>query len=103
MGLTQTEARLYLALVRLGPSHYRSLIGETGISYGKIHSVLKKLVGKGFAKSVAERPKTFLAADPSKVLSEPLEVLSNSALQGMLEEYLKSYSMFSASERREER
>lgn len=92
MGLTQSEARLYLALVSLGPSEYRSLIGETGIGYRKIHSLLKKLVSKGFAESTMERPKTFSAADPSIVLSKPLEVLSNSALHEMLEEYRKAYS-----------
>ncbi len=90
VGLTQSEARLYLALVRRGPSEYRSLIGETGIGYRKIHSMLKKLVGKGFAESTEERPKTFLAADPSKVLKS-LESLSNSALQEMIEEYRRSY------------
>jgi len=92
LGLTQSEARLYLALVRLGPSEYRSLIVETGIGYRKIHSLLKNLVSKGFVESNEDRPKTFMAVDPSKVLSQSVEELSNSALHEIVEEYRRAYS-----------
>lgn len=67
MGLTEYEARGYLALVALG-SGTASLVAEVAhIPRTSGYKVLKSLEAKGFAQSKAGRPRAFAPAEPSEI------------------------------------
>lgn len=54
LGLSQTEAKLYLALVRLGTCDVQKLVEETGFYKANVYNALERLVGKGMISKVIE-------------------------------------------------
>jgi len=68
LGLTDGEAKTYLALLHLGPSTVGPITKKTGIAYSNIYSVLERLKNKGLA-SVIIKQKTqyFQAASPNEL------------------------------------
>ena len=68
-GLTQNEALVYLALLRLEKAKSGNIVREAKISGGKIYETLYKLIDKGLVKSVIENGvKHFIANDPKAIL-----------------------------------
>jgi sugar-specific transcriptional regulator TrmB len=69
LGLTETEARLYIALLR-GSSDAKRLSQKTGVPYSKIHTVLSKLIRKSLVMERAGRPATYEARGAAEGLAE---------------------------------
>jgi len=68
MGLDEMEARLYALLVERGPSTVGALAPAAGLSRTKAYGVLDGMVARGFATMVADRPRTYAAADPDRLV-----------------------------------
>ena len=68
LGLTEYEAKAYVALVRLGKSSSMTISKESGVSYGKIYTVLNSLENKHLVKVVPEKTKKFVATDPENLM-----------------------------------
>ncbi len=68
IGLTNSEIKVYLALLKLGSSKKGPIVKEAGITSSKIYEVIDKLVEKGLASFVVkERVRYFNAAPPSRI------------------------------------
>jgi len=66
LGLTDNEAKLYLILLSIGPSHSGAIITKTGFQSSVVYHLLHSLMEKGFVSDVTEnKKKIFSAADPS--------------------------------------
>lgn len=69
IGLTRSEALVYLALAGLGPSTTGKIIEKAGIASSKIYEILNKLEQKGLASHVVRTGvKEFEAAPPERIL-----------------------------------
>ncbi|MEO9364456.1 MAG: helix-turn-helix domain-containing protein [Nitrososphaera sp.] len=47
LGLTQGEARVFLSLLKLGPSRVGAVVKDSKVSYSKVYDVLERLASKG--------------------------------------------------------
>lgn len=66
IGLTKTEIKLYLTLLKLGQSTTTPLIREAGIHASKVYEFLNRLIEKGLVTYVIKANKRyFSAADPA--------------------------------------
>lgn len=80
LGLKDYEARVYAALVLLGPSKASEVARESGVPRPKVYEVLKELHRKGFVDfSEGGKPAFFRAVEPEKVIGGALR-----------DEYIKS-------------
>jgi len=69
IGLTDGEAKVYLALLKLGSSSVGPIVKESGISYSKIYEVLGRLLEKGVVSyNIKEKTKYFQAIAPNRLL-----------------------------------
>jgi sugar-specific transcriptional regulator TrmB len=68
LGLSEQEAKIYLALVKLGKSTANTIASEAGVSYGTIYTILSKMEREGLVKTVPEQTKKFIAAHPRDLL-----------------------------------
>ncbi len=87
-GLTEYEAKIYLALVSLGPSSGKEISQATGIVYSKIYNILNSLIQKGWISYRDDaRPKIYVPNPPDIILSESkkniLDNISRSLDEGM--------------------
>jgi len=72
-GLTDGEAKVYLALLKRGSSTVGPIVKESKIAYSNIYEVLERLVKKGLASFIKkEKTKYFQATEPYR-LKEYLE------------------------------
>jgi sugar-specific transcriptional regulator TrmB len=62
-GITETEARVYIALLS-GASDAKGLCEDARVPYSKIHTLLRRLEEKGFAKIIGGRPTIYEAVEP---------------------------------------
>ena len=68
-GLTEGEAKVYLALLKLGSSTTGPIIEESGIANSIVYRILDKLIEKGLASYIIkEKTKHFQASDPKRIL-----------------------------------
>ncbi len=66
IGLTKTEIKIYLALLRLGQSTTTGIVKESGVHASKVYEFLERLVKKGLVSyTIKSNKKHFIAADPS--------------------------------------
>ena len=69
LGLTDGEARVYLALLNLNSSTVGPIAKKSKVAYSKIYSVLERLLKKGLASYITkERTKYFQALDPERLI-----------------------------------
>ncbi len=69
LGLTEGEARAYLALLKLGTVTVGPIVKESGIAYSKVYEVLKRLIEKGLAGYIIkEKTKYFQAVEPNRLV-----------------------------------
>src|SRR3989338_3613733 len=69
-GLTQNEALVYMALIRLEKAKSGEIVREARISGGKIYETLYKLIDKGLVKEVSENgTKRFIPNNPQTVIT----------------------------------
>ncbi|MCI4366138.1 MAG: hypothetical protein L3K08_00115 [Thermoplasmata archaeon] len=71
-GFSQREATIYLALLRLGRATARELSKDTGVDRVLGYRTLDVLRGRGLVDTTAERPRRFVAAEPSAMFDRVL-------------------------------
>jgi len=87
IGLTQNEAKIYLALLKLGSSLVSDIVKETKITRTHIYDRLNKLLEKGAVSYMIQGGKKYFnAASPGKILNELDE--RRNAFKNMLPELL---------------
>jgi sugar-specific transcriptional regulator TrmB len=78
LGLTKTEEKIYLTLVRLGESNAAELIKTTQLHRTTVYDVLDRLIEKGLAGFIIkDKIKFYSNVDPSKFL----DILSEKKLE----------------------
>jgi len=96
IGLTNGEAKVYLALLKLGTSSVHVLKDETKLHRTNIYDFIEKLINKGLVSyHVKQNTKQFSAVDPNKLieyLQEKKEVV---------EEYLPELKKLQRQEKQE--
>jgi len=79
-GLTKGEAKVYLALLKIGKSRIGDIIKESGVSHSKIYDMLSRLEKKGLVGTVSvKNRKQFEAKSPNmltNILNENEEKLN---------------------------
>lgn len=70
LGLAPKEARVYLALLKEGPSSVRQLASVTGINRGTVYDVLKELQASSLARFYNAETRQYFVAAPPKRLEE---------------------------------
>lgn len=73
LGLVPEEGRLYRLLVSSGPSTVGALAPAAEMSRTKVYSVLDGMVAKGYAEQVTDRPRTYMAVDPERLVRRRIE------------------------------
>ena len=69
IGLTEGEAKVYLALIGLGSSKVGPIVKDSGVAYSNVYDVLQRLMEKGLVTFIIkEKTKYFQAANPSNLL-----------------------------------
>ncbi len=71
--LSETEAKVYLYLVKMGKSTAREISSNLFIPDSKIYDVLESLQRKGFVKVEEDLPKKFIPINPRICLSNVFE------------------------------
>ena len=67
LGLSEYESRAYIALVAAGSTSPTFVAEIAQIPRTSAYKTLESLEAKGYARSKAERPRTFAAVDPSEL------------------------------------
>lgn len=68
-GLTESEARVYLALLGLGETTAGPVVDEAKVTRSKIYDILERLKNKGLVSHITkESTKYFSATDPSNII-----------------------------------
>lgn len=68
IGLTNGEIRVYLALIKLGPSTSGPIVDKSGVSSSKIYNILERLIKKGIVSYIVkEKTRFYQAEDPIKI------------------------------------
>jgi sugar-specific transcriptional regulator TrmB len=69
LGLTRTEAQIYLALAQMGSASASELIQKTGLHRAVVYNLLERLIEKGLAGFVHKGKKRYFeAASPARLL-----------------------------------
>ena len=76
LGLTDYEARIYIALVKSGSSRAGELSFISNVPRTKTYGALKELMRKGLVLAIPEKPERYLAASPNETLFPLVERLS---------------------------
>ena len=83
LGFTKNESSVYTALLEIGCSTSGKIIEKTGIHSSKVYASLERLKRKNLVNYVIKSgKKSFIAADPSKILKleKEREELANSLI-----------------------
>jgi len=68
LGLTKGEVKVYLALIKLGPSTSGPITDKSGVSRSKVYNILEKLMQKGIVSYIIkEKTRYYQAEDPIKI------------------------------------
>ena len=89
IGLTEGEAKAYLALLKIGSSSAGKIVKESGVSYSKIYEVLGRLLEKGIISyNIKQKTKYFQAIEPERLLDflnkKEIELKENKRLLGKI-------------------
>ena len=69
IGLTEGEAKVYLALSELGSSTVGPVVKKSGVAYSNIYDILSRLIDKGVVSYIVKnKTKYFQAASPSNLV-----------------------------------
>jgi HTH-type transcriptional regulator, sugar sensing transcriptional regulator len=69
IGLTNAEAKTYIALLKTGITTAGPLLDETGLQNSTLHKTLHKLVSKGFASfNIKSKTRYYQASEPENIL-----------------------------------
>lgn len=104
MGLSNSEIKVYLALLRLGESTTGPIVDESNVAVSKVYTVLEKLAKKGLVGSILKKEtRYFFPSEPSRLLDyhkEQEEALKKQ--KGELQEVVKEMEFLSGSAIRKE-
>jgi len=68
IGLTEGEVKVYLALIKLGPSTSGPITDKSRVSRSKIYNILERLIQKGLVSYILkEKTRYYQAEDPIKI------------------------------------
>lgn len=68
LGLTTGEARVYLSLLKAGPSKVGTIVRDSRVSYSKVYDVLDRLGAKGLVSHITiGKVRHFSAAEPYRL------------------------------------
>lgn len=68
LGLTNGEAKVYLAMIQIGPSKVGKIVEISGVSQSKVYNVLDRLILKGLASyNIQDNIKHFQSLEPSRL------------------------------------
>ncbi|MBU3940886.1 MAG: hypothetical protein KKH88_03105 [Nanoarchaeota archaeon] len=70
IGLTKTEIKIYLTLLKLGQTTTTNIVREAGIHASKVYEFLDKLIQKGLVSYVIKSNKKFFTASDPNYLKE---------------------------------
>ncbi|WOF17148.1 TrmB family transcriptional regulator [Methanoplanus sp. FWC-SCC4] len=70
LGLTEYEAKAYVAVVGLGMSTAREIHEKSGVPQGRIYSVLSSLVQKGYVEIQDGKPAYYHSDNPGVVINQ---------------------------------
>lgn len=68
LGFTDYETRVYIALVKAGPTTARDLSESSGVPHSRIYDVLTELENRGWVESQSGRPTRYRAKSPSEAV-----------------------------------
>src|SRR5579872_5372308 len=68
LGFSQYEARTYVGLLTAGGATGYSIANETGVPQPKVYETLRRLVDRGAATLIGERPARYAAVYPPQLL-----------------------------------
>src|SRR3989338_5413788 len=69
LGLSISEIKVYLSLMRLGESTTGAIVDESGVAVSKVYNVLEKLIKKGLVSyTLKKKTKYFIPAPPDRLL-----------------------------------
>lgn len=74
IGLSDKEAKVYLAALELGQDTVQNIAKKAGVNRATTYVVLKSLIGRGLCSSLTQGKKTMFAASNPKVLEGLFEV-----------------------------
>lgn len=83
LGLTNYEARVYVALLMYGPLTGTELAEKSEVPQPRIYDVARSLMSKGLIMVQHGRPKKFLAVNPSVSLKRYLQTRYETQLQAL--------------------
>jgi len=73
MGLTVSEIRAYLALLKKGTAEAKTIHKLSGVPFGKIYQVLYSLEKRGLVSVQYSRPRLFMAVPPATAIGSLLK------------------------------
>lgn len=79
LGLTEYEARAYVALVAISEGEIIDISEQSGIPRSRVYDIMERLAVKGFAEVGAMKPLRYRAIDPDKVTNQIRMELSATA------------------------
>jgi len=68
LGFTQSDARLYLALLKRHPATGYELATASGVPRSAIYNVLRRLEGRGLVNAAGQKPTRYLPLAPERLL-----------------------------------
>jgi sugar-specific transcriptional regulator TrmB len=72
LGLTKTEIKIYLSLLKIGQSTTTNIVRDSGIHASKVYEFLDRLIQKGLVSYVIKSNKKYFSASDPKYLKELL-------------------------------
>jgi len=90
LGITKSEAEIYLAILKLGESKVSSIASETGINRRNIYDSLSTLIDKGLIfQIIGEKEGIYAAVSPEKLfqLVQSKEIALSTILPDMKKDY----------------
>jgi len=101
IGLSQTESKIYLALLKYGELKTGEIVTRSKINSGRIYEILENLQNKGFISRVIKNGVKYFSAAPPTMLQEYLEkqeqelINKKNQVDEMLPQLMQTYTQSS--------
>ncbi|MDD1755519.1 MAG: helix-turn-helix domain-containing protein [Methanomassiliicoccales archaeon] len=79
LGLTEYEARAYVAMVTIGEGGITEISQQSGMPRSRVYDIMERLAKKGFVEVGGMKPLRYRAVDPDKVTSQIRAELTRTA------------------------
>ncbi len=88
IGLTNSEIKVYLALLKIGSATKKAIVKESQITSSKLYEITDKLINKGLVSYVKENKVMHFSASPPKQVIDYIE-RKKKKLQQQEEDFIK--------------